>query len=179
PWKAHHRGHSNSTTDFNSAASDGDDSSQKGYSSDSRFFSKVFRGVRKFVKSKTKKASQGLPSRSSSNSQTPIVTLTSPELTGVRKTQESRPPQLSQPLDINCPPFPPGSDANAPGKKEQPLALMASSLRDDIFLADAPKATVISTALPDPRARVESTLQLVFCARLLAEEQLLSNSQSS
>ncbi|KAG0278290.1 hypothetical protein BGZ97_009748, partial [Linnemannia gamsii] len=62
---------------------------------------------------------------------------------------------------------------------EQPLRRKTSNFRDDIFLADALKATVISTAPQDPRAPVESTLQLVFCARLLIEEQLLSNSQSS
>ncbi|KAF9142124.1 hypothetical protein BG015_001044 [Linnemannia schmuckeri] len=56
---------------------------------------------------------------------------------------------------------------------------MNSDIRYDTFLEDAPKPTVRSLTPTDPRALIVSTLQLVFCARLLLEEQSSSSSQSS
>ncbi|KAF9142123.1 hypothetical protein BG015_001043 [Linnemannia schmuckeri] len=58
-------------------------------------------------------------------------------------------------------------------------SLPTVNIRKDVFLTNAPKPAIRSTAPEQPRFRVLSTLQLVFCARLLLEEQSSSSSQSS
>ncbi|KAF9899828.1 hypothetical protein EC991_008249 [Linnemannia zychae] len=62
---------------------------------------------------------------------------------------------------------------------DQPSSLEASALRYNIFLADASKPMVESPAPIHPQAQMESTLQLVFCARLLLENHHVLRSRRS
>ncbi|KAG0369979.1 hypothetical protein BGX24_002217 [Mortierella sp. AD032] len=102
------------------------------------------------------------------------------ELNHNRKTiaRKSETAQLPQPED-SIPPPQPIYDPIGSHDTDLPSPLVTFALRRDIFLADAFKPTVRSPTPIHPQARIESTLQLVFCARLLLEDQQLSTSQSS
>ncbi|KAG0296578.1 Transducin (beta)-like 1 X-linked receptor 1, partial [Linnemannia gamsii] len=85
---------------------------------------------------------------------------------------------LPQPTNnVYIPPV--NSSPIGPKDKELPLLPTAPHLRYGIFTENAPKPAMRSSTPTSPQARMESTLQLVFCARLLAEDCFSSTLESS
>ncbi|KAG0287248.1 hypothetical protein BGZ96_008816, partial [Linnemannia gamsii] len=175
--KLRRKASSSSTTDVSLLELDHDNESEKGYSSDSGFFSKFFRKAR-LGESKWKRTPKVLPSESPADVPVLIITVDTPESTGNTVVRKSETVQLPQP-ENGIPPQPPVYYPTGSHVTDRPSPLGTSALRYDIFLANAPKPTVRSSTPLHPRAQMESTLQLVFCARLLLEDSLLSTCQSS
>ncbi|KAF9549797.1 WD_REPEATS_REGION domain-containing protein [Mortierella hygrophila] len=124
------------------------------------------------------KISHALPLGSPADIPVPVITVDTPESTGVTIARDSEMVQVLQ-LEGNIPPLqPPISNPTGSRGTDQPSPLVTSALRHDIFHADAPKPTVRSPTPIHIRARMESTLQLMFCAGLLTEDHHLSTSQS-
>ncbi|KAF9120368.1 Transducin (beta)-like 1 X-linked receptor 1, partial [Mortierella sp. 14UC] len=178
-WEVHYKANSSSTTDINLLELDHNNGPEKGYSSDSGFFSKVFRKARLLSNSKSKKIPQAMPSGSPADIPVLTITVDTPESTRDTIAQESEMVQLAQPEGGIPPPQPPIPDPTGSHNTARPSPLGTSALRRDIFRADAPKPMVRSPTPIHPQARMESTLQLVFCASLLLEDHHLSTSQSS
>ncbi|KAG0056881.1 hypothetical protein BGZ89_001988, partial [Linnemannia elongata] len=175
-WKVHHKANSSSTTVINLSELDQENGSVQSYSSDSGLFSKF---LRLLGKSKSKKIPHALPSGSLANVLVPTNTVDVSESTEAAVARESGTLQPLQPEGaIHPPPQPPISNPTDLRDSDQPSSL-ASALRNYFFLADAPKPTILSPTPIHPRAAMESTLQLVFCARLLLEHHHHSASQSN
>ncbi|KAK3833152.1 MAG: hypothetical protein JOS17DRAFT_827104 [Linnemannia elongata] len=176
--RVHHKANSSITTDVNFSELDHDNGSEKGYNTDSRFVSEVSRKARLLGKSKSKKIPHALPLGLPVDVPAPVIAIHAPELIEATIAWESGTVELFQP-EGGIPPQPPISNPTDSRDTDQISPLPTSDLRYDIFIADAPKPTVRSPTPKDPRARMESTLQLVLCARLLLEEHHLSTSQNS
>ncbi|KAG0355374.1 hypothetical protein BGX24_006677, partial [Mortierella sp. AD032] len=178
-WKMHHKADSSSTTDVSFLELDHYNGSEKGYSSDSGFFSKLFRKAGRLGKSKWKRIPQALPSGSPADIGVLSITVDAPESTGNTIARKSETVQAPQPEDGIPPPQSPIYDPASLHDTDRPSPLVISTLQDDIFLVDVPKPMVRSPTPISPQARIESILQLVFCARLLLEDHHLLTSQSS
>ncbi|KAF9281372.1 Transducin (beta)-like 1 X-linked receptor 1, partial [Linnemannia elongata] len=174
----HHKANSSSTIKVSLSELDHDNGSEKGYKSDSGIFSKLLRKDPIFGKSRSKEIPHTLSSGPLADVPVPVITVDTPESTRATVARESETVQLLRPDDGTIPQRP-ISDPTDLRSTDQPSFLMTSALQYDIFLVDAPKPTVRAPTLDVPRAPMESTLQLVHCARLLLEDQHPSTSRSS
>ncbi|KAF9121532.1 hypothetical protein BGX30_002499, partial [Mortierella sp. GBA39] len=170
-WKGHRKGQS-STASVNIVSLESGEVVDKGYNSDSGFFSTLLRKARQFGNSKSKKSIHMSPSGSAMSITTPDIVIT-PELTGAPSFQTSQPHPANGPHA----PFHRGLDSPHPTDNGPSPLSMASKLRHNIFLKNTPTPTVRSALSANPRARFESTLQLAFCASMLPNDTLSSTPQ--
>ncbi|KAH7034397.1 hypothetical protein BKA57DRAFT_183467 [Linnemannia elongata] len=179
-WKVHQKVNPGSTANVNLSGLDQDNGSEEGHSSVSGFFSKFVRKARLLGKPKSKSKSKKIPhallSGPPADVPVPVITIDTPESIGSTIALESETVKLLQPEGGIPPSQPPLSDPTDSHSTDRPSPL-TSALRYDIFLADAPKPTVKVQTPIHPRAPIESTLQLVFCAKLLLEDQHRSTSR--
>ncbi|KAH7034386.1 hypothetical protein BKA57DRAFT_540383 [Linnemannia elongata] len=176
--KVHHGANSSSITEAILPGLDQDDCSEDVFSSDSGSSLQGSRKTRRLDKSISENIPHALPLGSPEDVLVPVITVNAPESTEATTARESETVQLLQPEGgISRPPQPPIPDPTGSYSTDRPSPLITSALRYGIFLADATKPTVLSPTPIHPRAPMESTLQLVHCARMLLEDQHRSTSQ--
>lgn len=143
---------------------------EKGYSSDSGFFSALLRKGRQLGRSKTKKSSSAMSAGSPLKFPTPTINLVTTDADGTPSSPVAQIPERHQPAN-KAPALLRGGVGLTVATAQVPAGpSTVTHLPHHIFVVDAPAPTIRSATPANHRARFESTVQLAFCAGLLSKD---------